>query len=77
MALPVEPDSEAEEPVQGVVVFSSAVPVLPATVTPGMAAEVPVPSRTTAIIRRRIVCATDWLMTVVVAVVALPWRNVG
>ncbi len=32
--------------------FSSAVPVLPATVTPGIAAEAPVPSRTTPIIRR-------------------------
>ena len=39
-------------------VFSSAVPVLPATMTPGIAAEVPVPSRTTPIIRRRTVCAT-------------------
>ena len=38
--------------------FSSAVPVLPATVTPGIAAEVPVPSRTTPIISRRTVCAT-------------------
>ena len=38
--------------------FSSAVPVLPATVTPGIAAEVPVPSRTTPIIRRRTVRAT-------------------
>ena len=41
-----------------VAVFSSAVPVLPATVTPGIAAEVPVPSRTTPIIRWRTVRAT-------------------
>ena len=42
--------------VQGV--FSSAVPVLPATTTPGIAAAVPVPERTTPIIRRRTVRAT-------------------
>src|SRR5207253_1666698 len=36
-------------------VFSSAVPVLPATVTPAIAAAVPVPSRTTPIISRRAV----------------------
>ena len=40
-------------------VFSSAVPVLPATATPGIAAAVPVPSRTTPIISRRTVRATD------------------
>ena len=44
---------------QVLAVFSSAVPVLPATVTPGIAAAVPVPSRTTPIIRRRTVWATD------------------
>ena len=45
-------------------VFSSAVPVLPATVTPGIAAEVPVPLRTTPIISRRTVRATSALVTV-------------
>ena len=44
-------------------VFSSAVPVLPATVTPLIAAEVPVPSRTTSIISRRTVRATLALVT--------------
>src|ERR1700685_3129281 len=48
---------------QVVAVFSSAVPVLPATVTPGIAAAVPVPSRTTAIISLRTVRATEALVT--------------
>ena len=48
---------------QVLAVFSSAVPVLPATVTPGIAAAVPVPSRTTPIIRLRTVRATDALLT--------------
>src|SRR5665213_3260137 len=48
---------------QVLAVFSSAVPVLPATVTPGIAAAVPVPERTTAIIRRRTVWATVALLT--------------
>ena len=77
VGLVVELVSEVAELEQGVAVFSSAVPVLPATVTPGIAAEVPVPSRTTAIIRWRIVCATDSLMTSVPAVLALPSTNVG
>ena len=55
--------SELDE--QPLALFSSAVPVLPATVTPGIAADVPVPERTTPIIKRRTVRATA-------ALVALP-----
>src|SRR5204863_881196 len=47
----------------GTVVFSSAVPVLPATVTPGMAALRPVPPATTPTIMRRIWWATRGVAT--------------
>ena len=57
--------------------FSSAVPVLPATTTPGIAAEVPVPVRTTPIIRWRTVRATELLSTVDGTVGRASARNVG
>jgi hypothetical protein len=47
---------------QRLVVLSSAVPVLPATCTPGIAAREPVPPRTTASIIRSIVRATRSLV---------------
>src|SRR5207302_6906752 len=56
--------------------FSSAVPVLPATTTPGIAAAVPVPDRTTAIISRRTVRATE-LLKARVARAGAPGRKVG
>src|ERR1039458_1842623 len=55
-------DSDSAEPDGAQAVFSSAVPVFPATVTPGIAAEVPVPTRTTSIISRRTVRATEALI---------------
>jgi len=50
--------------------------VLPATVTPAIAAEVPVPLRTTSIIRRRTVCATPVLATYAPCAIG-PFVNVG
>ncbi len=58
-------------------VFSSAVPVLPATTTPGIAAAVPVPSRTTPIIRWRTVRATAGLIAFAPAAARAPGRKVG
>ncbi len=52
-------------------------PVLPATTTPGIAAEVPVPERTTPIIRWRTVRATAALNAGTFAAAGAPEANVG
>src|SRR5262245_50403988 len=72
---PASADSEEEAGEHSV--FSSAVPVLPATNTPGTAAAVPVPLRTTSTIRWRTVRATCGLITGTPGAGRAPSRNVG
>src|SRR6516165_320882 len=72
---PASADSEEEADEHSV--FSSAVPVLPATSTPGTAAAVPVPLRTTSTMRWRTLRATCGLIAGTPTAGWPPRRNVG